>query len=243
MSELTYKKIVDVEQVETLNDAATVFINDNGAMKQVAANEFCLGTVKTVNGIEPDENGDIVVKTPRECLFVDASAMVPGLVQSFWSVGTIIDTYRNESAAMRFGLEVVDATTQKNGPTISHTASDIETITDDAGNTGYKIIIWFGDNHAPIIVNGLTNTITLDPDWVAPEANITESAANTLVDTKVAELATTVDSKLSELAAQELSLPKSAGVVDHGIAGQFAVSDGMGGIMWKTLVEAEEVAY
>jgi hypothetical protein len=37
MSELTYKKIVDVEQVETLNDAATVFINDNGAMKQVPA--------------------------------------------------------------------------------------------------------------------------------------------------------------------------------------------------------------
>jgi hypothetical protein len=199
--------------------------------------------VKTINGIAPDENGDIVVKTPRECLFVDASAMVPGLVQSFWPVGTIIDTYRNESAAMRFGLEVVDATTQKNGPTISHTASDIETITDDAGNTGYKIIIWFGDNHVPIIVNGLTNTITLDPDWVAPEANITESAANTLVDTKVAELSTTVDTKLSELAAQELSLPKSAGAVDHGTAGQFAVSDGMGGIMWKTLVEAEEVAY
>lgn len=64
MSELTYKKIVDVEQVETLNDAATVFINDNGAMKQVAANEFGLGTVKTVNGVEPDENGNIVVEVP-----------------------------------------------------------------------------------------------------------------------------------------------------------------------------------
>lgn len=63
MSELTYKKIIDVEQVEALNDAATVFINDNGAMKQVGADKF--GAVKTVNGIEPDENGDIVVEVPE----------------------------------------------------------------------------------------------------------------------------------------------------------------------------------
>lgn len=61
MSELTYKKIIDVEQVEALNDAATVFINDNGAMKQVAADKF--GAVKTVNGVEPDENGDVQIET------------------------------------------------------------------------------------------------------------------------------------------------------------------------------------
>ena len=57
MSELTYKKIVDVETVEALNDAATVFINDNGAMKQVAADKF--GTVKSIDGIMPDETGNI----------------------------------------------------------------------------------------------------------------------------------------------------------------------------------------
>ena len=57
MSELTYKKIVDVEQVETLNDTATVFINDNGAMKQVAADKF--GAVKSIDGIMPDETGNI----------------------------------------------------------------------------------------------------------------------------------------------------------------------------------------
>lgn len=63
MSELTYKKIIDVETVEALNDAATVFINDGGAMKQVGADKF--GAVKTVNGIAPDENGDIAVKIPE----------------------------------------------------------------------------------------------------------------------------------------------------------------------------------
>ena len=46
--------------------------------------------------------------------------------------------------------------------------------------------------------------------------------------------------KLSE---EKMNLPHENGTVNHGTAGQFAVSDGMGGIMWKTLVEAEEVAY
>ena len=73
MSELTYKKIVDVEQVETLNGAATVFINDNGAMKQVAADKF--GAVKTVNGVEPDENGNIEVEVSE----------IPEPVQPDWN--------------------------------------------------------------------------------------------------------------------------------------------------------------
>lgn len=67
MSEVTYKKLVDVEQIDALNDAATVFINDNGATKQVSANKF--GAVKTVNGIGPDENGDIAVGGAFEITF------------------------------------------------------------------------------------------------------------------------------------------------------------------------------
>jgi hypothetical protein len=42
MSELTYKKIVDVETVEALNDGATVFVNDGGAMKQVSASAIAV---------------------------------------------------------------------------------------------------------------------------------------------------------------------------------------------------------
>lgn len=41
----------------------------------------------------------------------------------------------------------------------------------------------------------------------------------------------------------KVTLPTSNGTPNHGTAGQFAVSDGNGGIMWKTLVEAEEVSY
>ena len=49
--------------------------------------------------------------------------------------------------------------------------------------------------------------------------------------------------KVQKCENEKLSLPQSNGTPNHGTAGQFAVSDGKGGIMWKTLVEAEEVAY
>lgn len=51
------------------------------------------------------------------------------------------------------------------------------------------------------------------------------------------------NAELTEALTEKVSLPKSATGIDRGQAGQFAVSDGMGGIMWKTLFEVEEVAY
>lgn len=141
--------------------------------------------VRSINGNKPDENGDVAVRVPTQCLFIDASAMVPGMIQSFWSAKAIIDAYRKETASIQFGLEVVDAATQKNGPTVAHTASDIEHVSDNAGNSDYQVTIWFGDNHAPIIVNGLTNTITLDPDWVAPAEVALKSEVEQLTEEKI----------------------------------------------------------
>lgn len=358
MSELTYKKIVDVEQVETLNDAATVFINDDGTMKQVAADK--LVAVKTVNGVEPDENGDLTVVEPQtfvftnidgdvDCpyevselikfatnasayksvrfvhrvrdlfdlsvpirdyvwtgasipatgtgvfqinfgdeiapilinsnantitldpdwvaptacvktvngvapdengevyigeqvayLFADGTALVPDLF-TWYGPGTLADAVDRLGKTNKEITEIHRLTMTPNGAGCMYKSIGHEKIKN--ADSSYNARILFGDNVRPVIFDTINNKIIADPDWIAPEANITESAANTLVDTKVAELSTTVDTKLSELAAQELSLPKSAGVVDHGTAGQFAVSDGMGGIMWKTLVEAEEVSY
>lgn len=197
--------------------------------------------VKTVNGIEPDENGE--VKATELIQFTDYSAIVPGriLYGGTYTMQEIVDKLFN-GEHQRYKV-VISILNPMNGIRTDRKVTAYEQIVtgDDRLLTGVKL--YYGDEACPIILDGVSNTITLDPDWIAPEANITESAANTLVDTKVAELSTTVDTKLAELAAQELSLPKSAGVVDHGTAGQFAVSDGMGGIMWKTLVEVEEVAY
>ena len=48
---------------------------------------------------------------------------------------------------------------------------------------------------------------------------------------------------IGQLSEEKLSIPTTDSKPDHGTAGQFAVSDGKGGIVWKTLVEAEEVSY
>lgn len=52
-----------------------------------------------------------------------------------------------------------------------------------------------------------------------------------------------LSAEMSALEQNKLSIQLTDGIPNHGTAGQFAVSDGKGGIMWKTLVEAEEVAY
>ena len=51
------------------------------------------------------------------------------------------------------------------------------------------------------------------------------------------------DLAIAELSEETVAMPKEGDRVDHGTAGQFAVSDGKGGIVWKTLVEAEAVMY
>ena len=52
-----------------------------------------------------------------------------------------------------------------------------------------------------------------------------------------------IESGIDELSKEKVNLPQENGNTSHGTAGQFAVSDGKGGITWKTLVEAEAVMY
>ena len=51
-----------------------------------------------------------------------------------------------------------------------------------------------------------------------------------------------IDEELNEF-SNKVSLPTSGDTRDYGTAGQFAVSDGKGGIMWRTLHVVEEVEY
>lgn len=170
MSELTYKKIVDVEQVETLNDAATVFINDDGTMKQVAADK--LSAVKTVNGVEPDENGDIVVNTAEKILFAYMPEM--GDLSCAKTAAEIHELLSNGTTThgLYFALRVYDFSNPM-APIPDYLYNRIEVESIQNGGTYYKLIyhIHFGDVVPPVLVDAIKNTITLDPDWVKPEEN------------------------------------------------------------------------
>lgn len=88
MSEVTYKKIVDVEQIDALGEGTTLFVNDGGSMKQMGAGvitETITGLeeqvsalteeiedkqpigdyAKSVNGFAPDNDGAVMIKYNR----------------------------------------------------------------------------------------------------------------------------------------------------------------------------------
>lgn len=100
MAEVTYKKITDVDQVETLNKGATLFINDGGSMKQMGASvitETITGLeeqvtalsdemVKSVNGVKPDETGNVVVEAGSD-VPIDATLTKEGQAADAKTVG------------------------------------------------------------------------------------------------------------------------------------------------------------
>ena len=52
-----------------------------------------------------------------------------------------------------------------------------------------------------------------------------------------------IQEDVGNLESTKVSFPVTNSTPNYGTAGQFAVSDGNGGITWKTLVEAEGVDY
>lgn len=61
--------------------------------------------------------------------------------------------------------------------------------------------------------------------------------------TLTAESLNYVEEGIETISLEKVHLPKSGLSTDYGSVGQFAVSDGKGGITWKTLIEAEAVMY
>ena len=227
-----------MSEIKSLNGYALVDTNAREGIdaltEQIGGLSEEMGAVvKSVNGAMPDENGNVQASEPEKYAMF-RSIKGETTVEAFgteWLWGMADGSYSGNDLHMEH--VVID---NNKGIVINYdkTGYEVTSLVYDNNSNPIQYIVkfYFGDNVCPVIVDLLKQEITLDPDWVASEPNITESAANTLVDTKISELAT-----------QEVSLPKSATGIDHGEAGQFAVSDGMGGIMWKTLFEAEEVAY
>lgn len=59
-----FKRLSDVNIIEAISDNSNVLVENNGEIVKIAANEISSkGTVKTINGVAPDENGDISIIT------------------------------------------------------------------------------------------------------------------------------------------------------------------------------------
>ena len=62
MSDKTFRPITDLEIVEQMSDNDTVLIERNGMLKRTKG--VSRNAVKSVNGVAPDENGDVQLEIP-----------------------------------------------------------------------------------------------------------------------------------------------------------------------------------
>lgn len=60
MSELNFKKFSDLDVLENISATSHVVIEEDGDVKRFPANG--IGKVKSVNGVEPDENGNVQIE-------------------------------------------------------------------------------------------------------------------------------------------------------------------------------------
>ena len=137
------------------------------------------GMVKSVNGLFPDENGNVEDINVTHIQFIDGSAMVPGMIQC--PGNDAISVYNVFSRApkqpYRFERVIMGTSPLRAVFCISYESERLA----DGGNLTH---LHFGKEYADILVNTSANTITLDPNWVAPEATATES----YVDEKISAI-------------------------------------------------------
>lgn len=180
MSEVTYKKIVDVEQIDALGEGTTLFVNDGGSMKQMGA--AALGAVKSVNGVLPDENGEVYIGEQVAYLFADGTALVPDLY-TWYGPGTLTDAVGRLGTTNKEITEIHRIIMTPNGAGCVYKSIGHEKIKN--ADNSYNARILFGDNICPVIFDTVNNKIIADPDWVAPEADPEPSGAHQMLVTGV----------------------------------------------------------
>lgn len=193
------------------------------------------GVVKSVNNVTPDESGNVETHDQYTALFTLDGTSV--------SVDCDISRIKQFNSNGRYLLYVPPTDPLEPKPTYLCTDFSTESIY-LGGGVYFKLIyrLYFGENIPVILVDAVANTVSIDPDWVAPEPTATQTYVQNAI-APVQEDVTALESDVDALESNKVSLPMANSAPDPGTAGQFAVSDGNGGITWKTLAEAEGVDY
>ena len=127
------------------------------------SNEF----IKTINGKEPDENGNIKIRTPYEVVL----SYYEGLVTAFNRIPQqIIEAERSADKEVIYKLYIPIVTEDsETGPDIYATVVELKNANENYNSyTGYQIVVKFGEKYPPIIIDGSTNSFYIDETWVAP---------------------------------------------------------------------------
>lgn len=125
------------------------------------------GTVKSVNGVMPDENGNISSTIVKQIAIVDGSAVIPNNI-NYYGYETIEEIANMLRDTVGYDVTILRYCMLPGGKTrvVEHT--DYEFIMENGKTVGVKV--FHGDDLCPFILDVVSNKITFDPDWVAPAA-------------------------------------------------------------------------
>lgn len=225
-----FKKLSDVNVIESAGETTNLLAEENGEIVKVARNNAFNGLVKSVNGIMPDENGNISSYHLKKIQFADGSAFVPGLITPYYTetISEIVDMLRG--AEVRVIFERMNM--HRDGTMDIRNQIGHEFI---SGNDNIKV--YFGDDLCPIILDSANNKMIFDPDWVAPVEPI-PAPATAQVGQTIAVKSVDENSKPTEWEMVD-TLPKCS--TSH----QHLVTDGSGVAKWedRTHYKEYEVVY
>lgn len=136
----------------------------NGAV--IAPATASVGQTIVVKAV--DENGKpteweaVSRDDAKKVTIIDMTAFVPGKIDcSYSDYAELIQRLINDGSSF---YEIELACLQSDGAQMHMRATRYKPL------LGNKIWIYFGEDVCPIIIDATNNTITLDPDWVAPTA-------------------------------------------------------------------------
>lgn len=131
-------------------------IDENGKPTEWEAENV----VKTINSVEPDENGDIAFIQPCTQGFM---TMPNGVIVNMFSM-PVQDVINQLAGRFAYALRIYR---------IEMMGNDVRYATRvSVGENPTSAVLYFGDDVAPIILDGENNKIITDPDWVAPTAAV-----------------------------------------------------------------------
>lgn len=191
------------------------------------------GVVKSISGQFPDSDGNVDLVQTITVNITDGTAINPSIINYYGkeTMNDLVTMLRNTPAYNVVFIRDIINTSGKSEGKLKNTGFKLYKT---EGNI-YNAVIYFSDDTCPFILDSASNKILLDPDWVAPEPTATQSY--------VTQAIAPIQEDVGNLESGKVSLPVTNSTPNYGTAGQFAVSDGNGGITWKTLVEAEGVDY
>jgi hypothetical protein len=148
-----FKKLSDVNVIEAVSETTNVLVEENGEIVKISTS-------------------NILPKEVVEVGILDYTNIMPGVVQYNNPSPTITEIVESSQKASDKIYEYQRICLMTTGDMVRRVHTKIDQIIRGQERTLTGVRIYFGDDLCPIIFDKESNTVYLDPNWVAPAESI-----------------------------------------------------------------------